>query len=290
MTAPQNPGQDPAFTDALGQSFTPAGQDARIASLVPSLTETLFDLGLGPQIVARTGFCVHPADAVRDVPKVGGTKDVNLARLRRLAPTHVLVNVDENTRDTVQALREFVPQVLVTHPQDPHDNLALFDLLGGVFGAAPGVRARARAQGDALRAVLQTCQTQSWTPRRVLYLIWREPWMTVARDTYISRTLASVGWQTLPQTTGGDGLQAPGALRYPAFSWDAPWIRDVDLVLLSTEPYRFGPSHAGEVRSLLDARGSHAEVRLIDGEWCAWYGSRAVRSLPRLAALARTLG
>ena len=290
MSAPQNPSQAPTFRDALGQSFAPTGLGARIASLVPSLTETLFDIGLGPQIVARTGFCVHPADAVHGVAKVGGTKDVNLARLQKLAPSHVLVNVDENTRDTVQALRAFVPHVMVTHPQSPHDNLALFDMLGGVFGATPGVRERARAQGDALRAVLQSLQTQTWAPRRLLYLIWREPWMTVARDTYLSRTLASVGWHTLPDIAGGDGLRTPGAPRYPVFSWDAPWIRDVDLVLLSTEPYRFDPSHAGEVRRLLGARGSHVDVRLIDGTWCTWYGSRAVRSLPRLAALARALG
>ena len=87
----------------------------RIASLVPSLTELVVGLGLGDCLVARTGYCIHPAAAVRAVPKVGGTKDVNLAKLRRLAPTHVLVNVDENRLDTVTALREFVPELIV-HP------------------------------------------------------------------------------------------------------------------------------------------------------------------------------
>src|SRR5213592_3497021 len=91
----------------------------RIASLVPSLTELLIVLGLREHLVARTGFCIHPADAVRDIPKVGGTKDVNLAKLRRLAPTHVLVNVDENRLETAEALREFVPEVIVTHPSRP---------------------------------------------------------------------------------------------------------------------------------------------------------------------------
>ena len=91
----------------------------RIASLVPSLTELLFALGLGERLVARTGFCVHPGDAVDAVPKVGGTKDVNLAKLRRLAPTHVLVNVDENRRETVDAIEAGPtarPQIVVTHP------------------------------------------------------------------------------------------------------------------------------------------------------------------------------
>ena len=89
----------------------------RIASLVPSLTELVVPLGLRDCLVARTGYCVHPREAVRDVPKVGGTKTVNLSKLKGLAPTHVLVNVDENRLDTVEQLREFVPHVIVTHPQ-----------------------------------------------------------------------------------------------------------------------------------------------------------------------------
>ena len=88
----------------------------RIASLVPSLTELVVALGLRERLVARTGYCIHPAAALAGVPKVGGTKQVNLAKLRRLAPTHVLVNVDENRAETVAALREFVPHIIVTHP------------------------------------------------------------------------------------------------------------------------------------------------------------------------------
>ena len=77
----------------------------RIASLVPSPTELVVALGLQARLLARTGSCIHPADAVRAVPEVGGTKDVDLARLRQLAPTHVLVNVDGNRLDTVEAIR-----------------------------------------------------------------------------------------------------------------------------------------------------------------------------------------
>ena len=86
----------------------------RIASLVPSVTELVIALGLRERLVARTGFCIHPAAALAGVPKVGGTKDVNLIKLRRLAPTHVIVNVDENRLETVQSMRDFVPHVVVT--------------------------------------------------------------------------------------------------------------------------------------------------------------------------------
>jgi ABC-type Fe3+-hydroxamate transport system substrate-binding protein len=275
------------IADALGQTFPPAGTEARIASLVPSLTETLCALGLRAQLVARTGFCVHPRAAVRDIPKVGGTKDVRLAALRALAPTHVLVNIDENTRDTVDALRAFVPHIVVTHPQTPEDNLLLFDLLGSAFAKVPGTAQRAARLREQMGAVLASLRATRFAPRRVLYLIWRAPWMTVARDTYISQSLAAVGWHTLPEVRGGDGLRQPGRSRYPTFDWSASWLAAVDRVLLPSEPYRFGAAHVDEVRQLLAARGLQPQVRCIPGDWASWYGARAIGGLRQLAALAR---
>src|SRR5215203_838615 len=120
----------------------------RIASLVPSLTELVCALGLGDRLVARTGWCIHPAEALAGVAKVGGTKTVNLAKLRRLAPTHVLVNVDENRRQTVEAIRAWgaaAPEILVTHPLGPEDNPALVAQLAAAFAAQPEVAARAEA-------------------------------------------------------------------------------------------------------------------------------------------------
>ncbi|HEY0821630.1 MAG TPA: helical backbone metal receptor, partial [Rhizobacter sp.] len=126
-------------------------QDIRIASLVPSLTELVVELGLGRHLVARTGFCIHPAPNLREVPKVGGTKDVNLAKLRRLAPTHVLVNVDENRLDVVPAVQAMGAKLLVTHPRAPDDNLALVAQLVEAFGHLPGVAERGEQLQQALR-------------------------------------------------------------------------------------------------------------------------------------------
>ncbi|MFN3297216.1 helical backbone metal receptor [Caldimonas sp.] len=259
----------------------PTRDSPRIASLVPSVTELLFDLGLGPWIVARTGFCIHPREAVAAVPKVGGTKDVKLEALRALAPTHVVVNVDENEWPTVQALHEFVPEVIVTHPCAPEDNLTLYEQMAQAFGALPGVHERAQALATRLREGLAALEGAGpWPLQRVLYCIWREPWMTVARDTYISRLLACVNWQTWPEVTGG----ARGAARYPVFDWDEARRAGVDTVLLSSEPYRFGGRHREEVAQALPG----ARVLLVDGEMLSWYGSRAVAGLAYLKALAQT--
>ncbi len=250
----------------------------RIASLVPSLTELVVALGLGSRLVARTGFCIHPADALAAVPKVGGTKDVNLAKLRRLAPTHVLVNVDENRADTAEALRAFVPQVIVTHPCAPRDNLALIDQLAAAFDAEPGVRERAAALRDAFARELARCEAARPAPQRVLYLIWRAPWMGVARDTYIAQMLATVNWHTLPDRDGGTS----GAARYPVVEAGATWLADVERVLLSSEPYRFDASHVAEAQALCP----QARVQLVDGELLSWYGPRAAAGLRYLRALA----
>lgn len=254
--------------------------DLRIASLVPSITELLLALGLGPYLVARTGFCIHPAAEVAAIPKVGGTKDVNLAKLRRLAPSHVIVNVDENRRETFEALREFVPEVLVTHPQSPEDNLALLAQMKEAFASVAGVAQRCEQLSAELNAALQACRATNWPAQRVLYLIWREPWMTVARDTYIARMLAEVGWQSWPEAWGGES----GAARYPTLRGDEAWLAQIDRVLLSSEPYRFEAQHL----PLAQALCPQAKVELVDGELLSWYGPRAARGLDYLRALAVT--
>ena len=261
------------FTDALGQRLERA-EAARIVSLVPSITETLIELGLRGLLVGRTGFCIHPREVVRDIAKVGGTKDVKLDAVRALRPTHVIVNIDENEAPTAQALREFVPHVVVTHPNAPEDNLALYRLLGGIFGrveAAEAMCTRLQAQLDAIGRV-------DWPRETVLYLIWKDPWMTVAADTHIARTLATVGWD-VAHPPGGES----GAARYPRLADPDAEAARADRVLLSTEPFSFGERHVQE----LQRRWPGKPVELIDGEWTSWYGVRAVDGLRELAQFRR---
>lgn len=245
------------FTDILGQQHA-AAPNARIVSLVPSITELLCDLGLAPQLVGRTGFCIHPADVVRNIPKVGGTKDVNIEKIRKLAPTHLVVNIDENEKPTVDKLAEFVPNIVVTHPIEPRDNLALLQLMGGVFCA------QERADAWCGEFERELALMQKGRPQRVLYCIWKDPWMTVSRDTYIARMLALIGW-SVPEI---------GDVRYPSFQWSDALVHDVDQVLLSSEPYRFTEEHVDALE-----RQIGKPVQLVDGEMMSWYGSRALQGI-----------
>lgn len=265
----------PLLEDDAGNRFEPAGPEARIACFVPSITELLVDLGLGDRLVARTRFCIHPADAVADIPAVGGTKKVNLRRLEALAPTHAVLNIDENTVEMAEAMRDFVPNVVVTHPLVPEDNLRLYALMGGLFGRA----AEAAALSRRFRAALDALPPVGSAGRLdVLYFIWKNPWMTVSRDTYISAMLGTVGWRTTHHDPD---------VRYPTVDLTPETVAATDLFLFPTEPYEFT---RGDIDAFLRDHDCPPEKAIpVDGEYCSWYGSRAVAGLHYLKDLAETV-
>lgn len=252
-----------------------SGGQSRIVSLVPSITELLFDLELGEQVVGRTSFCVHPADKVKAVPTVGTPKKLDLAKLRELAPTHVLVSIDETTKDLTQSLRDFVPNIVVTHPIVPRDNLDLYRLVGGIFNRV------SKAEGLCYDFETAFRSLATFAPRlperRVLYLVWKDPWMAVSRNTYIGRVLDLVRWRCL--------IDDP-KVRYPQVDM-AKVIKHADIVFLATEPYRFSAADIDAFKKTFDYKGK--VVRSIDGALVSWYGSRAIPGLKYLRETAAEL-
>ena len=260
--------------DAIGVEHFPAGENPRIVSLVPSITELLFSLDLRAALVGRTTFCVHPAREVASVKRVGGTKKVRLDRLKALSPTHVIVNIDENQKSDVEEIATFVPHVVVTHPIAPTDNLGLFRLLGGIFDrqALAGVLCK-----EFERVLLVVTEARSSLPEKVvLYLIWHKPWMTISRSTYIAQLLELVNWVTPDHGN---------ALRYPELSASRFETSTADLVLFSSEPFPFKDRHVETFRREFGIE--RKRLVFIDGEMTSWYGSRAVAGLRYLLDLAR---
>ena len=223
------------------------------------------------------------------MPKVGGTKDVNLAKLRRLAPTHVLVNVDENRRETVEAIRAWgaaAPEIVVTHPlrsgRQPGAGRRSWRRCSR---GAPGVAARAaRPARTRWRDELAATRAEGRAEQPVLYLIWHDPWMTVARDTYLSRMLARIGWQTLPAVErrrrrrgalpGRCAATSPGSAASSGCC-SAP----------SRSPSR--PATSPRRRRCARARS----VQRVDGELLSWYGAaRRGRAALSARAGATTIG
>lgn len=253
--------------DAIGQVHTQSTSAPRIVSLVPSITELLCDLGLARCVVGRTGFCIHPAASVKQIAKIGGTKDVNIEKIRRLAPTHLLVNIDENEKPTVDQLAEFIPHVIVTHPLTPRDNLALYRLLGQIFRVEQRAGQLCAEFEAAYAQISPVIATQT-----MLYCIWKDPWMTVSSDTYIANMLALKAWKIWQSPTSSQ--------RYPVFEWSDALLHQIDGVLLSSEPYRFTEAHVDALETQLGK-----PVQLLDGEMLSWYGSRAIAGLRYLNSL-----
>lgn len=246
----------------------------RIVSLVPSLTELLCTLGLREQLVGRTGFCIHPRESLREVVKVGGTKAVDVERVRALRPTHLVVNVDENEKPTVDRIAEFVPNVVVTHPLTVDDNVALIERFGEVFERRAAARALVERQHEARSAL----RARGFAPLPVLYLIWRKPWMSIGRETFIAAMLAEAGMRSVIES---------GEPRYPVI--DDPALDDLGarVVLLSSEPFRFTARHRDALLGELAARdggvaAARPLVECIDGEMTSWYGGRAIDGLDYL--------
>jgi len=261
--------------DAVGRKHVAASGPVRIVSLVPSVTELICDLGLADRLVGRTGFCIHPATVLAQIPKIGGTKDVNIGKIRKLAPTHLIVNIDENEKPVVDLLASFIPHVIVTHPLVPQDNFALYRLLGGIFGVMARAEALCHELALAMQALPAMADSQTGS-QTVIYCIWKDPWMTVSADTYIAGMLRLIGWNvwTPPHNPA----------RYPEFDWSMLQVHPADRVLLSTEPYRFTAAHADHLQRELGM-----PAMLVDCEMLSWYGSRAIAGMDYLKKIQQVI-
>jgi iron complex transport system substrate-binding protein len=234
----------------------------RIVSLCPSLTELVFELGVGEALVGRTKFCVQPRELVDAVETVGGTKNPKIDRIVALAPDLVLMNEEENRIEDADALRNAGIACHTSMPRDLPGAAAVVRSIGAALRRPERAEEIAR---DIERRTARIREMASTTARvDYAYLIWRRPYMTLNRDTYVSALLSEAG---------GRNVFGDGAERYPEISPDE--LRDADprVVLLSSEPFPFKQPHIDE---LVAATGLPAErFRLVDGELLSWHGPRS---------------
>jgi ABC-type Fe3+-hydroxamate transport system substrate-binding protein len=233
----------------------------RIISLVPSLTELIIDLGLQEQLVGRTRFCVHPKNAVKDIPIIGGTKNPRLEKIADLNPDFIIANREENREQDIRQLQEDYP-VDVTEIETIENALLVIHRLGEKLG----VSEMAEQLINKISTRLE--QRPDEPPLRTVYFIWKEPWMTIGGDTYIHDVMNH--WK-LHNIFGSQE-------RYPKIPLDELADYDPELILLSSEPFPFKEKHLPEVQQACpDAR-----VLLVEGEWFSWYGSRMLSAFERL--------
>jgi len=256
--------------DHLGRRIDLAGRPQRIVSLCPSLTETLFALGLGGRIVGRTSYCVHPADVVTTLPVVGGTKTLSIETIAALAPDLIIAAKEENDRAQVESLMERHP-VFVVDVNDFDEALRAVRDVGEVTGA------RESAAGLVKRINLAFEDLSPLEPAvDVVYLVWGDPPMAAGRGTYIDALLQRCGLRNVCANLEG---------RYPKVGVEQIATLAPQAVLLSSEPFPFTEAHVAEWGEKIPA----ATIFLVDGEMFAWYGARMIDAGPYLAAILRRL-
>ena len=233
----------------------------RIVSLCPSLTELVFDLGRGDDLVGRTKFCIHPADRVQGVPSLGGTKNPKIDRIVALAPDLVLLNEEENRREDAAALAAAGIRTHVSFPRDAQQTAEMVRDIGRALDrpdAAERIARDIEARSARVRAA-----ARGRPPVRWAYLIWREPYMAVNGDTFVHALL---------EQAGGQNVFAGREARYPEISAAELAAAEPERIFLSTEPFPFQEKHADE---LAQATGLPRErFRVVDGELLSWHGSR----------------
>ena len=238
--------------DVRGRAFDSSATPLRVVSLVPSLTETLFELGAGEAVVGITDFCIFPPDL--PLPRVGGTKNPRVDEIRALAPDLVHMNLEENLRRHADAIEEFAP-VFVTEPKTVADVETLIRQLGELHGC----RERATELVSALRDEIASMPARSFT---FACPIWKKPWMWCGGDTYVS---------SLVEHTGGRNVLADRT-RYPQLALEEVLALKPDVVFLPDEPYVFTNEDASEI-------GDARVVGPFPGHLFTWHGTRTIEGL-----------
>jgi ABC-type Fe3+-hydroxamate transport system substrate-binding protein len=260
-------------------------------SLVPSITESLFALGLGQRVVGVTDWCVHPANGVASLPKVGGTKDADPIRIEQLAPDLVIANHEENTRRVVEALDARGLCVWVTYPKTVREGAELLLEIADL-GASD------EARDEVARAVLDTVESaevlrasRDTEPPRVFCPIWRDPWMAPARDTYIHDMIELCGGENataVVSAVSGESTRRrrrKSPERYPKLSLEEITILAPEVIWLPDEPYLFTELDARELAGLDVPAARSGRIHLIDGTWVSWYGPRIRQAIQGLGEL-----
>lgn len=264
----------------------------RVVSLVPSLSEAVFLLGAGDRLVGVTEYCVHPKEAFRALPKLGGTKDADADAIVACDPDLVIANQEENTPRVVRKLAERGIDVWLTYPRTVRAGVDLLAAMATVLDVSAELRSRhVRPALEAVAAAEARRAGVTAPGPRVFCPIWRDPWMTIGQDTYIHDLIALCGGRNVfaePAPASGTSGTSGGSAadrRYPIVEYQAIAAARPEVILLPDEPYAFGPADAEELGRLDCAAARTGRIHLIDGTLVSWYGPRIVEAIQVLAPI-----
>ena len=245
------------FTDQLNKTIQLETCPQRIISIVPSQSELLWDLGLKEELVGITKFCIHPQQMFDSIERVGGTKNLNIDKIRALKPDVIIGNKEENEQSQIIELqKEF--NVWMSDIFTLQDALQMIDGIGALVNKSNETN---RIKHQIQHSFLNLQQIS----KTGLYLIWNKPYMVAGRATFIGDMMQKIGIHNVLEQNS----------RYPELSLEEIKILHPDIILLSSEPYPFKEEHIKELQNELPK----SKVILVDGEFFSWYGSRLAKSV-----------
>ena len=249
------------FVDQMNNTIRLSGVPRRIVSLVPSQTELLFSLGLGDRVVGITKFCIHPDDWFRSKKRVGGTKDVSFNKVKALNPDLIIGNKEENEKSNIEELSSIAP-IWMSDIFNLDDSLEMIQKIGKLVDSSDHARLLIENIKKEF-SLLQNTVSAKFKENRptVLYLIWRKPFISAGKNTFINDMLNKCGFANFMNEE-----------RYPEINMNSQ--KSPDYVFLSSEPYPFKENHIKEIQLIYPK----AKVLLVDGEMFSWYGSRLLES------------
>ena len=245
----------------LTQDSTPNKSYSQIISLVPSLSELLYDLGLEEEVIGITKFCIHPEKWFRTKTRIGGTKEVNFEKINELQPDLIIANKEENTKEQVELLAQKY-DLLLTDVNNLGDALEMIQSVGRFTNKLP----EAETLSKEIKTVFAGLQEKvsNKKPTKAAYFIWKNPYMVAANETFIHEMMPYCGLQNI----------FSGKMRYPEIDLEQLKNSECELILLSSEPYPFKEKHKEEISQQLPG----IPIKLADGEMFSWYGSRLLKS------------
>ncbi|SDS29118.1 ABC-type Fe3+-hydroxamate transport system, substrate-binding protein [Polaribacter sp. KT25b] len=255
--------------DQIGRILEFEKTPKRIVCLVPSLTELLVDLGLEDSIVGLTKFCIHPMDLKQTKTIVGGTKSIHAEKIKALEPDIILCNKEENSKEIVEICSKIAP----THVSDIFtidDNLELIKQYGKLFSVEK------KALDICIEINLKLTDFNQFIKnkgtKKVVYFIWKDPWMAAGNTTFINHLLQLNKFDNIYQNKE----------RYPEVNLEEMKLNNqLDFILLSSEPFPFGKDHILEIEKFT----SKAKAILVDGEMFSWTGSRLLKAFDYFKSL-----
>jgi ABC-type Fe3+-hydroxamate transport system substrate-binding protein len=230
----------------------------------------LYYLGLDEEVIGITKFCVHPKHWFKTKTRVGGTKTINIEKIISLKPDLIIANKEENVKEQIEQLEKFA-RVYVSDVSNLDDAKNMIIEIGGL------VNKEAKAKLLVTEIEEKFLQLNAINQNKIpaAYFIWRNPYMSVGRDTFIHDIMQRCGFKNIFKDQ----------FRYPEVNIEQLKKLNCKILLLSSEPYPFKQKHIDELQPLLP----NTKIILVDGEMFSWYGSRLLVAADYFMQLAQNI-